>query len=75
MRTKGTQFIRDGIGNKIFAIISMEEYNSFVEYQECQKEMEMIEDFEDIQDNQLRKDEKSYPAKEVFAQIKAKRIG
>lgn len=75
MRVESTQFIKDNIGNKIFAIIPMKEYNSFLEYQKYQKEVEIMEDFEDIRDAELRKNEKSYPANEVFTQIKAKRNG
>lgn len=41
------QFIKDNQGQNIFAIISIDKYNSFVEYE---KKIEELEDLQDIED-------------------------
>lgn len=66
MTTIEPQYITDKKGKKISAIISIEQYNSIVEY------LEEIEDIK-LYDTIKSKKEKSYPVEKAFKMIEAKR--
>lgn len=64
------QFITDNTGQKTFAIIPIDKYNSYAEYE---KMMEDLEDKEDIQAIIDRKEEPSFLAEDVFKEIRQNR--
>ncbi len=65
--TAQPQYITDTEGNKISVIISIEEYNAF---------MELLEEIDDVRiyDEAIKKDDGTrIPMEEVFKRIEAKR--
>lgn len=65
-----TQFIKDHTGQNVYAIIPIDRYNSYIEYE---KMMEKLEDKEDLKTIEERKNEPAFPAEDVFREIREKR--